>query len=121
MQEMTNFDNFDAPCISFSDLPQGMGEKVKTGDTIISKCDAEEVTAEVVEVDSKTQKIYLTKEIPIDNCELSVKETSTGQTAPFDAIKKEAMRTKDGPKDVLTGPLPNLKKFLIQISIEEGQ
>ncbi len=116
MDKMTNFDNFDAPCINFSDLPQGMGEKVKVGDTIISKCDAEETTAEVIEVDPQEQKIYLTKEIPIDNCELSVKETATGQEAPYAAMKKQAMDSKD---NVLTGPLPDLKKFLIQISIEE--
>lgn len=112
---MTNFDNFDAPCIKFSDLPVGMGDKVQVGDTITSTNGAEKTHAEVIEVDKENKAIYLSKELPTDG-EFSVKETATGQEAPYDAMKKDAQIPD---KETLTGPLPGLKKFLISIQIEE--
>lgn len=118
MDALTDFDKFSAPCISFSDLAPGMGEKVAVGDTIIARNGPEEATADVVEIDKEAGKIYLTKDLP-EGSDFSVDETATGGDAPYDAIKKAAVQTPS--KDVLTGPLPGLKKILIQLSIEEGQ
>lgn len=126
MDTMLNPDNFDAPCLYFSDLPDGMGDKLEVGDTIIAKEGDTETTAEVIEVDKANEAVYLSKELPT-NAEYTVKESATGATAPYDAMRKEAaMGDKDQEhkspvsKDDLTGPLPNLKKLLIQISIQEG-
>lgn len=115
MDQITNFDKFDAPCIEFSDLPDGMGEKVQVGDVITATDGAEKTHADVIEVDRNACKIYLSKELP-DNAELSVEEKSHGQQAPYDAMKKAAQLPNE---DVLTGPLSDLKKFIISISIEE--
>lgn len=117
MSELTNFDKFDAPCIDFTDLPSGMGEKIQVGDTLVAKCDNDEVSAEVIEVNKDEGKVYLSKELPEDCSDISVKETATGQTARYDAMKKQA---QDSSKDAATMPLPNLKKMLIQISIQQG-
>lgn len=119
MDKITNFDKFNAPCLSFQDLPDGMGAEVQVGDTIVATYDKDEKTAEVIEVDKKTERIYLTKELPTEGAEFSVKETATGQEAPYDAMKKGAMQSPD--KEILTGPLPALKKFIIQVSVEEGK
>lgn len=117
MDEITNYDKFDAPCISFADLPSGVGDKIQVGDTLVAKCDNNEVTAEVIEVDKEAGKVYLTKELPANCSDISVKETATGQTARYDAMKKQA---QDSSSNLSTMPLPNLKKMIIQISIQQG-
>lgn len=114
MDTLTNFDKFDAPCIKFSDLPDGMGDKVQVGDVITATNGADKAHADVIEIDKTAGEIYLSKELP--NGDFSVEEKSSGQSAPYDAIKKEAQMPKE---DLLTGPLPDLKKFLISIQIEE--
>lgn len=115
MSEMLNPDHFDAPYIEFGDLPEGMGEKLEVGDTIIARQGDEETAAEVIDIDKAGGCAYLSKELPKD-ADYSVMETSTGDSSKYDAIKKGAATS-----DVLTGPLPKLRNFLIQISIKEGE
>lgn len=112
---MTNPEHFDAPKLEFSDLPSGMAEKLEVGDTIVAKEGDKETEAHVIEINEADECIYLSKELP-KNADYMVKETSTGDAAPFDAMKKDAAMAKD----VLTGPLPKLKDFLIEISIKQG-
>lgn len=122
MSVMLNPEHFNAPKIEFADLPAGMGEKLEVGDTIVAKDGEHETSASVIQLDEANQCAYLSKELP-KHAEYSVQETATGDSAPFDAMKKEARLSAEDhgvPKDALTGPLPDLKKLLIQISIEQG-
>lgn len=123
MEEMLNPDSFDAPRIEFGDLPSGMGEKLEVGDTIVAKEGDKETTAKVIRLNEADKCAYLSKELP-KNADYTVKETSTGEEAPYDAMQKAASSEDSSKteisKDALTGPLPDLKKILIQISIEQG-
>lgn len=118
MDTMFNPDKFEAPCLPFSALPDGMGEKLEVGDTICAYQEGNEIEATVIEIDKSGKCAYLSKELPQDS-DLSVKETATETDAPFDAVKKEAA-AKALEDNVLTGPLSSLKKLLISISIEQG-
>lgn len=114
MDKITDYDKMDAPSVDFADLPTGMGEEIEIGDTLVCKKGDEEEEAHVIEVDRKGGKVYLSKKLK--GGEYSVKETSTGSVAPFEAMKKQA---QDSSEKVLKGPLPDLKKLLIEISISQ--
>jgi len=117
MDKILNPEHFNAPHITYWDLPSGMGEKLEVGDTIVTKRGMDETEAKVIKIDSTNRCIYLSKSLPLDADEYVVKETATHTEAPFDAMQKAAASEKS---NVLTGPLPDLKKMLIQISIEQG-
>lgn len=136
MDTITDFDKLDAPFITFDDLSPGLGEKVEIGDTVIARKGPEEATAKVIEIDKELKRIYLCKALPKE-ADLSIEETSTGSTAQFEGIKKglSAIADEDSDereddekdtakpkydKDVLTGPLPELKKLIIKISVNQG-